>query len=775
MFPKSLHYRLPLALLLPAALLFMLMSGLMLVEYRQDLQDEFELLSRTTIETSAAALSQQDGLPGDTSHWLSAQLRHDSLRRFSILDSEGRVLINAGMSQAPEPTLQTLHTLPRPALYDPAREAHRVDTADDDTYWIIAIPQQRWLVLTSSFAPQRLAFYERVVQRLVIITLALFMLGFSVKNQVHRTLRPLRKLSQQWQSLQSGELPQTTPEARKAWPELMSVLDRTLTSWRHELDELRQNSERAEEELHETLIAMERQNISLHAASREAIASNQLMSEFLANISHEIRTPLTSLLGFARLLERTPLSSRQQDYAKSLTRSAEHLLAILNDLLDLSKIEAGRLQLDETPVALNDLLHETLSMLRPLIGEKTLTVQAEVSPDVPRSIIGDPMRIRQIITNLVNNAIKFTPRGEVAIRLQVLAQTDSSVSLELHVRDTGIGIQSWQLNSLFEAFQQADSSTTRRFGGTGLGLTITRQLVQLMGGTITAESTPGEGSTFTVRWRAQIDPFQSSQLPPITTLPAPTDRRWVRLDPPLHVLIVDDHPANLKLLKTWLTDFGIHVTAAESGQEAVNSARQDNFDLIFMDIQMPGMSGLEAAQAIRAQESRGQRVPIIALTAHALNSEREFWLRSGIDDYVSKPLQESQLLHILQQWTRFVSAPLPSVDWDEGTRLAGGKNALAEELLRTLIADLARCRTALSLAQQMDDQTVWAQEVHRLLGACRYCGVPALRASLETATALHAEGHSPLDAEWADDVIRCIDALISWSTEYLELGAEPSA
>lgn len=774
MFPANLHYRLPIALLLPAALLFMLMSGLMLVEYKQDLDAQFEQICRTTVESSASALSQNANFPTDTTHWLAGQLRHDSLRRLSILDSQGHILANAGISQAPEPSLPKLNSLPRPALFDPTRMANRVDTRDEDTYWIVALPEQRWLVLTSSFAPQRLAFYERVAQRMMIIIMALFMLGFSVRAQVRRTLRPLHDLSKQWQALPAGELPQTNETARKAWPELITVLDTTLGNWQREIDELRLNSERAEEELHETLIAMERQNISLHAASREAIASNQLMSEFLANISHEIRTPLTSLLGFSRLLERTPLSVRQQDYAKSLTRSAEHLLAILNDLLDLSKIEAGRLQLDETPVVLHELLDETLSMLRPLVGDKSLQVHAQVDPRVPLSIIGDPMRLRQIITNLVNNAIKFTPRGEVCIRLSVTSSTDSQANLELSVTDTGIGIQAWQLNSLFEAFKQADSSTTRRFGGTGLGLTITRQLVQLMGGSIGVSSTPGEGSTFTVRWQAQIDPFQTSKLPPISTLPTPTDRRWVRLDPPLRVLVVDDHPANLKLLKSWLTDFGIDVTAVDSGQEAVSATDQSVYDLIFMDIQMPGMNGLEATQAIRANESRGQRMPIIALTAHALNSEREFWLRSGIDDYVSKPLQESQLLHILQQWTRFVCAPLPSVDWEEGIRLANGKNGLAEELLRTLIADLPRCHHTLTLAQQMDELDVWSKEVHRLLGACRYCGVPALRASMERANIMLCDGISPLAADWADDVLLSIEALLSWSAEYLETNEAPS-
>jgi len=768
MFPWTLHYRLLLAVLLPGALMLTLLPALALVDYRQDLENQFRQLGRQTLDSAAMALA---GRP-DTAPMpalLSHQLRHDSLRRLSLLDRDGHVIAEAGASPLPLPDVRHLET-------PPVRETPVILAVDreDGRYWLSWLPQGRWLILTGSREPQLVAFYERLAQQALMALIGLLMLIVLVRLQVRRALRPLEHLGRTLRDLAPGRLPALSPAAREVWPDFVGSLEQSLASWQTAFEELRSNSERAEDELRETLETVERQNINLHAARREAVASNQLKSEFLANISHEIRTPLSSMIGFARLLGRSPLSDRQREYVESLVHASEHLLAILNDLLDLSKIEAGRLVLDETPVALAELVSETLTMLQPLTGDKPLRLLSHIDPDTPASLLGDPLRLRQILTNLVSNAIKFTPRGEVHVRLSATPADGTSARLTLEVRDTGIGIQPHRLDTLFQAFEQADSSTSRRFGGTGLGLTITRQLVQLMGGEIRVASTPGQGSVFTVIWQARLDPFQS--LPPSSgNQPLlPDTAHLVRLDPPLSVLVVDDHPANLKLLQAWLGDIGIRVTAVDNGLEAVHAATRGTYDLVFMDIQMPGMNGLEAALAIREGESRGQRVPIIALTAHALSSEREFWLRSGIDDYVSKPLQESQLLHILQQWTRFVAAPLPIVDWAEARRLAAGKADLAEDVMKTLAADLPRARAELLDAMAQGDARRWWREAHRLLGACRYAGVPALRASLESAFAAHDGETAPLpDAATATRVIRELDALAGWSASHLQVSAAP--
>ncbi|MEL0028886.1 MAG: histidine kinase dimerization/phospho-acceptor domain-containing protein, partial [Perlucidibaca sp.] len=420
------------------------------IEYRQDLESQFAWVGRTTLEASASALSERprDETGADLQAFLARQLRHDSLRRLTLTDRGGHVIADAGGSTQPLPDLGHLDIPPHRAV--PA-----VLTLDhgDTRQWLAWLPGERWLVLTGSREPQLVAFYERLTERGLILLVGLAMMTLLVRLQVRHSLRPLSQLGNAMRQLPPGSRPAPGEAAREIWPEFVDHVERGLQGWQAAFDEARSSSERAEEELRETLETIERQNISLHAARREAVASNQLKSEFLANISHEIRTPLSSMIGFARLLERTPLSDRQREYVASMVHASEHLLAILNDLLDLSKIEAGRLVLDETPVALHELASDTVAMLTPLIGDKPVTLTCHVDPGVPRSLLGDPLRLRQIMTNLVNNAIKFTPRGEVRVHLQARRMDQASASLELTVSDTGIGIQPHLLENLFTAFE----------------------------------------------------------------------------------------------------------------------------------------------------------------------------------------------------------------------------------------------------------------------------------------------------------------------------------
>jgi two-component system sensor histidine kinase BarA len=745
MYPWALHHRLLLAFLLPILVLLISLSLVISAHYRDDLLARYKHSREATLRSTAEIINHSAMTNSDLQALLTLGLRDESIRQLSVLSPTGKLQAQAGQSQAKMPQIELLQRA------NVLQGSLSIAGGDQD---FRQLADGRWLVVDSTQQVIRLAFYERLGQYIALSLALLMVLAMVLLISLRRNLLPI--------SLFAAALNQPekiTPEehalAKRIWPELVSFLTRYYFQQKTAMEQLIQDSEHAEAELRETLDAIERQNIELHATRRSAQVSNQLKSEFLANISHEIRTPLTSLLGFARLLERSPLSASQQPHVQALSRSGEHLLAILNDLLDLSKIEAGRLVLDETPVQLGNLLSESTAMLAPLLGDKAVEIQVDIDPRLPESVLGDPLRLRQIMTNLISNAIKFTAHGHIQTQLKLLAEEAGRVHCQLIVSDTGVGIDPSRLQRLFEAFEQADSSTSRHFGGTGLGLTITRQLVHIMGGDISAVSEAGKGSTFTVSWWASRDPFFHSAL---TNPQGHTQLHYNQLaSSPIRVLVVDDHPANLELMQVWLSELGISVETAENGALAIEKAGSRTFDLIFMDIQMPIMNGLEAAQGIRAQERGGQRVPIIALTAHALNSEREFWLRNGIDDYLSKPLDESQLHHILQQWTRFINAPLPAIDWPEAERLAGGRRELAEKLISTLAEDIPLAREQFLNAYQMRDADAWRRAVHRLLGACRYTGVPALRGSLEAALSL-SEG--TWDEALQQRILREMDALL---------------
>lgn len=745
MYPWTLHHRLLFAFLLPVAVLLLSLSWLISSHYRNDLFARYQHNKDITLQSTAEVLNRSALNNSELQAFLQRGLRDESIRQISVLSPAGDLKVHAGQSQARLPQIEQLQRL------NSAQGSFAIDGGDQD---FRQLEDGRWLIVDASQQVIRLAFYERLVQYIALSLAFMLALAALLLMFLRQTLLPINRFAE---ALNHPEKinPEQHAQAKRIWPELVSFLTHYYFKQKTAIEQLIQDGEHTETELRETLDAIERQNIELHATRRSAQVSNQLKSEFLANISHEIRTPLTSLLGFARLLERSALSVSQQQHVQALSRSGEHLLAILNDLLDLSKIEAGRLILDETPVQLGSLLSDTTAMLAPLLGDKAVEIDVDIHPDLPESVLGDPLRLRQIMTNLISNAIKFTARGRIQAQLKLLAEEPGRVHCQLSVSDTGVGIDASRLQQLFEAFEQADSSTSRHFGGTGLGLTITRQLVHIMGGEIAAVSDLGKGSTFTVTWWASRDPFFHSAL---ANPQGHTQLHYNQLaSDPIRVLVVDDHPANLHLMQVWLSELGIRVDTAENGALAIEKAGIYIFDLIFMDIQMPIMNGLEAAQQIRAQERGGQRVPIIALTAHALSSEREFWLRNGIDDYLSKPLDESQLNHILQQWTRFISAPLATIDWSEAERLAGGRRDLAEKLIATLADDIPLAREQLLKARQMQDADAWRRAVHRLLGACRYTGVPALRTHLEAALNL-PEG--TFDDALQQQILQAMDALL---------------
>jgi signal transduction histidine kinase/ActR/RegA family two-component response regulator len=560
-------------------------------------------------------------------HFSTVQLGHDSY--ILVIDRKGRLIFHPDPRLIGQPVLDEFK-----ALLSPAAATSNIRLGGTDVlFTTVALPRLGWHVVGVVPQSTLMAPMRRIAQSGLLLLLPCFIVIALVAFRLARSfVAPIRAVSQGFRNLQEDRVDETAkltpPAAHDEAAELVHLFNSYLDTAR-----VRRQTE---EQLREARDAAEQ--------------ANRAKSDFLANMSHEIRTPMNGVLGMLEVLLRTPLNGQQRDYAHTAQSSGLALLRVINDILDFSKIEAGKLDIERADFDLHREVRDAVSTLENLAKAKSLALECTIAPGVPPHVRSDAGRLRQVILNLLGNAIKFTERGRVALDVHLgQAANPGSVQVQFAVSDTGIGMSAEARARLFQPFQQADASTTRRFGGTGLGLAISRQLVGLMGGAISCDSTPGVGTTFnfsvTLELAAAPQIEREPQTPAVEeTRAAPARALSGR------VLLVEDNPVNQLVAKAMLAGSGCEVLVASSGAQAIKVHATQELDLVLMDCQMPEMDGFAATAAIRAQEHSGKRIPIVALTANAMEGDRERCIAAGMDDYLSKPFNRDQLLGTLERW-----------------------------------------------------------------------------------------------------------------------------
>jgi two-component system sensor histidine kinase BarA len=740
-----------------------------------------------------------------------------------------------------------------------------------------------WVELELMAAPYAVVRYEAIVLTIALTLLCLIIGAYFAISLYYRITDPLDHIKNIVHALARGRLNERVEQQSSS--EFLGLAEsiNTMADYMEAAQaDMQSHIDHAIEDLRETLETIEIQNVELDLARKEALEASRVKSEFLANTSHEIRTPLNGILGFINLALKTELNEQQREYLETIRDSAQNLLTVINGILDFSKIESGKLTLDYAPVPIRNCIDEVLHILAPDAHEKNLELVNYVESDIPKNLLGDALRFKQVLSNLVSNAIKYSSTGNILIDISILQQQETQITLKVCVSDEGIGLTREEQDQLFSPFNQADSSNTREHEGTGLGLAICKGLVERMHGEIGVVSEPEQGSTFWFTARLGIDKRQPSvsqlanlsdyrillcgenaaslkqidsllrewngntqsipaihdcfpilrnarnsnnnfdllildiapnerKIPPVLlnnlaeqlnvefncTLIAcctPAHQRLFRthseksqvlfinkpiaydsllqtlgrqldlhikdmreqdeeeaLRPSVSVLLVDDNLANLQLASELLRGLNTQVVQASNGKQAIDACNDNEFDVIFMDIQMPGMDGMEATRHIRALEQGKRRTPIIALTAHTITEQKAELLIAGMDDCISKPVNEAQLAHIINRWAslsgkkevviqieeksrnQHVREPLPtqdltgSVDIQLCLKLANNKPALARDMLSMLLSGLESEKQQINTALANGEFEELGELIHRLYGSSCYCGVPRLK------------------------------------------------
>jgi len=728
------------------------------------------------------------------------------------------------------------------------------------------IPVLGYIAIELDLSPLRLQQYQEIFLAILVLVLGLALSAIFAFRLMHDVTRPISHMKNVVDRIRRGHLDvRIEGKMHGELDDLKNGINAMAVSLSEYHIELQHSIDQATSDLRETLEQLEIQNVELDIAKKRAQEAARVKSEFLANMSHELRTPLNGVIGFTRQMLKTKLTNSQSDYLQTIEKSANNLLSIINDILDFSKLEADKLALENIPFEFQESLEEVVDLLATSAHEKGLEITLKVDPKLPAGLVGDPLRIQQILTNLVGNSIKFTERGNIDISVEMRSSKEESIELQFMVRDTGIGISERQQAQLFQAFSQADASISRRYGGTGLGLVITQKLVGQMGGEISLTSRLHQGSSFWFTIRLQrteipvgswykpsellgktvllveqniqsasivqrtltqagmevnymgelpndktyydyviynLSPSSPPQLKstcneiekaltktktvligtpstelalsdylmreyPIKCLTKPLAKRkllqaMLDLRPkqntiqivqqtlvssdklPLNVMAVDDNPANLKLITALLQERVDHVVSCISGNDAVENAEKQTFDIILMDIQMPQMDGVTACQKIK-QIQGYENTPIIAVTAHAMLGERDRLLSEGMDDYLTKPIEENVLQQVLIHWnpqkTTINTSELTTsslvnhkkiktviIDWPEALKQSANKEDLAKDMLKMLNDYIPEVSTIISSALEGRINTdALIHHIHKLHGSCSYCGVPRLK------------------------------------------------